>query len=473
MTSIRLYLVIVLLSTICLVNFVAALHGYRSSMAQADKLLDRQLTDSANLLAKLEFTDIGRQDSRDFETLSSETRHPQLIYPQTMMFQIWQGGRLLERSSNAPQALILPLELGFHIKNHQGLHWRILVQQSDDTPADASRWIIVGQSADAYTTLIEGVIFQSIWPIIWVLPILGVAIWLIVGLGLRPLRQLAKLLEQRKTDELSPLQASGYPGELTTLVESTNSLLTRLSEAFEREKRFASDAAHELRTPLAVLKVNLHNIAEEVGIDNASLQELEASVDRMGHSIEQILALYRLTPDKFYSTLSWVDISALARESIAELYPKCQNKNQQITLDAQPQKIECDAFAISTLLRNLIDNASKYTPTGGSIAVSVSFQNQAQNQQAQNQQVIVAVEDSGPGIPHASLERVFDRFYRVGGDHHSSGVVGCGLGLSIVEHIVHLHHGQIELGQSKELGGLRVSVVLPCQHAVRRGINHG
>lgn len=459
-------------------NFVAALHGYRSSMAEADKLLDRQLSDSASLLAKLELADIVRDGSSGLEAQPVETQRPQLIYPQTMMFQIWQGGRLLERSDNAPETLVLPLEPGFHIKNYQGLHWRMLVEQADQTSPDAGRWIIVGQSPDAYTTLIEGVIFQSIWPIIWVLPILGVAIWLIVGLGLRPLRQLVKLLEQRKAGELSPLQESGYPSELTTLVESTNSLLLRLSDAFEREKRFASDAAHELRTPLAVLKVNLHNIAGEVDIDNASLQELEASVDRMSHSIEQILALYRLTPEKFHSTLGRIDVTALARQAIAELYPKWQLKNQQITLDGEPCEIECDAFALSALLRNLIDNASKYTPEGGDIAVSVSLQEQAKNQpaanpQAQNLKVLIEVEDSGPGIPEAALERVFDRFYRVGGDHHSSGVVGCGLGLSIVEHIVRLHRGQIALGESKQLGGLRVSVVLPCQQVIPEGASHG
>ncbi len=501
MSSIRLYLIIVLLSTICLVNFVAALHGYRSSMAEADRLLDRQLSDSANLLARLDIAlrEVANEGSSPGQ--HGEVQHPQLVHPQTLMFQIWQGGHLLARSDNAPDGPILPLESGFHAHNHKGLRWRMLVvNASIDSGADAGvgetsagnsltsslgglgggidandhnsnkpdRWVIVGQSADAYRTLVEGVIFESIWPIIWVLPVLGVLIWLIVGLGLRPLRQLARLLEERKADDLMPLVETGYPGELTTLVASTNSLLARLSEAFEREKRFASDAAHELRTPLAVLKVNLHNIAAEVDMDNASLQELEASVDRMSHSIEQILALYRLTPDKFNSTLSRADISALARAVIAELYPRCREKNQQITLEAEPLAIECDAFAITTLLRNLIDNASKYSPAGGSIAVSISASSisgrpMSTRGQPQKNRLLITVEDSGPGIPASSRDQVFDRFYRVGGDQHGSGEVGCGLGLSIVDHIVHLHQGEIELDLSPNLGGLRVKVTLPCQ----------
>ena len=435
MKSIRFYLIIVLLSTICLVNFIAALHGYRKSMAEADKLLEIQLMDSAKLLASLEFVD---------------HKAPHDIDPHTILFQIWHKGQLLKRSNNAPPKLMLPLQPGFHMSNWQGLRWRVLVYNTGEN----NSWVIVGQRADVYAKLVEGIIIESILPIIWVLPILGLLIWLIVSFGLRPLQQLAHLLEQREADDLDPLKEEGYPGELAALVASTNSLLTRLANAFERERRFAADAAHELRTPLAVLKITLHNITEEAELTNSNLQELRASVDRMGHSIEQILALYRLTPDKFQATLKQVDISALARQSIAELYPKCQEKNQQIALEAEPLKIDCDPFAISTLLRNLIDNACKYTPAGGTIVLNVN---------SQQDHLLICVEDSGPGIPGAYQHRVFDRFYRLGGDQHRSNVNGCGLGLSIVDHIVRLHHGKIELGQSQHLGGLSVRILLPLQ----------
>lgn len=421
-------------------NFLAALHGYNSSMAAAQTLLEKQLTQTAQLLSRL---------THDDQKLFLEGVAGDLL------FQVWREGGLAYASDASLQSLLVPLQPGFHRVSYRGFSWKALVYEGR-----ANVWVIVAQRIDIYAVLTENIILESILPIIWVLPLLGVLIWVIVSVGLGPLNRLAGLLSQRKADNFTPLAADGYPEELGVLVRSTNDLLAGLSHAFEREKRFAADAAHELRTPLAVLKVNLHNLSSHHEIDEHSLGELVASTDRMGHSIEQLLALYRVAPNSGEHEIERTDISALAREVIAECFERCQKKQQVISMEGDAIEIDCDPFAISTLLRNLIDNASKYTPAGGRIMVSLSRVTSFDDGVAR---LSLVIEDSGPGIPEASRRRVFDRFYRLGGDQHASQTVGSGLGLSIVDHIVRLHHGEIRLSRSVNLGGLCVTVFFPLE----------
>jgi len=443
--SIRLYLIIVLLSTICLVNFLAAVQGYRRSMVEASQLLDEQLAEDARLVSRL---------------AAAGGNLPRDMYSDSMVFQVWRSNRLLHRSNNAPETSLSPMASGYHMQSYRGLRWRLLVYEDDDPQFR----VIVGQRADVYARLVENIIVESLLPIIWVLPILGLVIWLIVSFGLSPLKRLAVLLRQRRAEDLTPLDVSGYPVELAIVVSSTNQLLSRLAAAFDREKRFAADAAHELRTPLAALKVNLRNLTDDIGADNDSVRELEASVDRMGHSIEQILTLYRLTPETLHRQKTAVDLQGLAKKVIIELYRNFQGRHQDIELQSEPVVIEADEFALMTLMRNLVDNAGKYTPPGGRVLVVVK---------PEGQNALVRVEDSGPGIAEAHHSRVFDRFYRVGGDRHDSNVIGCGLGLSIVDHIVRLHQGQIDLGRSAALGGLAVAVRLPLPEDPGHQKGHG
>lgn len=440
MKSIRLYLILALLSTICLSNFVVAVHGYRKSMAAGDHLLDKQLIEMSQTLEQLNAANIAP---------------PPNLYGDGKLFQIWDADRLLlYHSTTAPAAPLGLLAPGYHFASHAGLRWRVYVFY------DASRqhWIVAGQRHDLYAHLIERMVLQSTLPVIWVLPIIGLLIWLVVGSGMRPLVSLAAILQQRRAGELEAVDRSGYPAELAVVITSVNQLMERLAEAFDREQRFAADAAHELRTPLAAIKVNLHNLAREAQLTggrdevNRSLDDLTRSVDRMGHSIEQILALYRFTPEQLLAASTHCDLRKLAQAVIIDLYDACLARQQTIELEADAVTIEGSEFALQTLLRNLIDNASKYTPAGGSILLTV---------QQRTGYAHIAVEDSGPGIPAADYKRVFDRFYRVGGDRHASPVVGSGLGLSIVQHIVRLHSGQITLLHSTRLGGLRIEITLP------------
>jgi len=372
-----------------------------------------------------------------------------------LTFQVWQAGSLLSASDQSPREALAPLKAGYHDVNFNGYRWRAFVRY--DKPFD--RWLIVAERIDVRFQLAEGVIIESVLPAILGLPIAGLLIWFIVGRGLRPLRDLATEMATKRSDDLSPLTESERPQELNALTDSINALLRRLEASFVREKRFAADAAHELRTPLSVLKVQLHNLLHDSAADQAQLESLQVAVDRMGHSVEQVLLLYRMTPDQFAAKFVQLDLASLTREAIAGLYPQFEAQNQQIELTGEKALMLGDVFAIHTLLTNLLDNASKYSGTGGEIRVHVK---------AMTDGVQLIIEDSGPGIPAAERERVFERFYRVGGDRHSSGVTGSGIGLAIVRHIAEMHHANIELLDSSMGPGLAVRVTFPLSPTASR-----
>ena len=454
MKSIRNFLIIVLLSVICLVNFVAALHGYQRSMQQADQLITQQLRDAGQLLLQLY-----EIPATDPENESNQTHFGRQPKPAShaglgddLLFQIWRDNQLIALSSNAPQQRFAEARsAGAPQRFYRGKQWRYeFVHQP---PLD----MIVAQNNDRYTQLIETMIVESILPIIWVLPFIGILIWLIVKRGLGPLRNLAKRLQQRGDNDLSPIENHHYPEEITGVATAINQLMQRLELAFERERRFAADAAHELRTPLAGLKVNLHNLVQQAQQDqsNESLETiwaLEAGVDRMSHSIEQILALHRFSPEQFNTHLESIELVPLVQECIAESYTLINQRAQTIELISSPCNVRGDRFALTTVVRNLIDNACKYTPQGGKLIVSVGTRQKV---------IFIRVEDSGPGIPEREQQRVTSRFYRVGGDSHHSGIVGSGLGLSIIESITQLHRGQLSLSRSEQLGGLCAQVEIP------------
>jgi len=304
------------------------------------------------------------------------------------------------------------------------------------------------------------VVLQSVVPILLGLPVAGLLIWLVIGRGLASLRQLTGELRRKRAEDLTPLALVGPPEELLPLLDSTNALLERLQASFDRERRFSADAAHELRTPIAAIQVHADNLANTLQRSGAeapdSLRQLQESIARMAHLVEQMLNLFRMTPEHYPAHFEVIDLHRMARDVIAELYPAFARREQEIALFGQAACIQGDRFALVLLLQNLLNNACKYTPEGGRITVAV-------NQREEGVELQVC--DTGPGIPADACERVFERFYRVGGDRHESAVPGCGLGLSIVHHIAELHRAQVSLGKSPlgstQSPGLAVTVRFP------------
>jgi two-component system sensor histidine kinase QseC len=182
------------------------------------------------------------------------------------------------------------------------------------------------------------------------------------------------------------------------------------------------------------------------------LQQLVAATGRMENLIEQILSLYRTAPDQYMARFDELELYQLVQEVMASAYRNFEHKNIQLELRGDTTRMAGDRFALTTLVQNLLDNACKYTPPGGCVRVTLSTDKNS---------VTLQFEDSGPGIPAELRARVFDRFYRLHGDQHESGVVGCGLGLAIVKHIAELHSATVQLGVSSFGSGLLVSVVFP------------
>jgi two-component system sensor histidine kinase QseC len=431
--SIRFYLIITLLSTVTLGNFAAAVHGYRGSMRAAQALMDTQLTDTAALLIAMEPPGPKVADNTS----------------DRLAYQIWDaGGALVMRSANSGTSPMSDFEEGYRDENFGGHRWRVL----GHFDGAAKQWVLVAERIDIRIELADNIILKSVLPIVITLPIIGGIVWLVVGNGLSLIRRLASELGAKRADDLSRLQTSNPPVELAPVVDAINGLLQRLENSVERERRFSADAAHELRTPLAALKVHLHNLKRENPDSMEQLQSLESDVGRLGHLIEQIMLLYRMTPEHYQARMQRVDLHALAQSVIGELYTTVDDKQQTIALSGATQFIDGDEASLNILLSNLILNAHKYSPAGASIEVKV---------RPSVAGVELAVSDTGPGLPLAQIRRVFDRFYRAGGDRHASKTEGAGLGLSIVQHIASLHGARIVLNNNDDGIGLTVSVMFP------------
>ena len=433
MTSLRRFLVISVLSALMLVNFIAALHGYRSSMGEAERLFDQKLSEMAAQFGAMPLPNVESPPSADDEQ---------------MVFQIFKAdGRLLWRSAHAP-AQIISQELGFGEHNFNNYRWRTLSYMN----AENGRRVVVAERVDQRYRLAESVILESVVPVVLVLPVAGILIWLIIGHGLSSLGVLAGILRSKSPDDFGAIKVDGAPVELLPVINSVNSMLSRLSASFERERRFSADAAHELRTPISAIKMHLHNVRDELPSGSDSLHSLSKDVDRLAHLVEQMLLLHRTTPDHYPAKFEKIAIANLARDIIAERYTDIAAKHQSIELEGDAVTADGDRFALGILLQNLLSNASKYTQQGGRIELRT---------ENKVDEVWLTVADNGPGISAEAQIRVFERFYRLGGDRHSSGVSGCGLGLSIVEHIAELHGAKIVMAQGLEKRGLAVSIVFP------------
>lgn len=447
MASIRLFLTLTLIAIIVLVSFLSSLRGYRESMSEAETLFDMQLQEHAKLLNLVSpSTNTSGAAKLLEELVLPQQSNLELSAESLIAYQVFDDqGELVMRSVMAPATAMSPLEVGYSDRNFSGYRWRVLVIHNPDE----QRWVMAAQRLDVRYELAESVILEAVIPTVFSIPLAALLIWFIVGYGLRPIKLLAQAVRSREVSDLSAVRLDNVPRELTPLTLSTNDLLRRLQSSFNREKRFAADAAHELRTPISILKVQVHNLLEELAAPSATLQELQLSIDAMGHLVEQILVLNRTAPDQYMVQFLPVDLYRLAQEVISSEYEPILIREQHFDLEGASATIRGDATALRSLISNLISNASKYSPERAQIRARIV---------QRGKRVSLLVEDSGPGIPGAYRERVFDRFYRLDGDRHTSGASGSGLGLAIVKHIVEMHGADIVLTSSKELGGLCVSI---------------
>ena len=313
--------------------------------------------------------------------------------------------------------------------------------------------IQVAETLNKRHILADEILLGMLWPELLLIVLVGVLVWYGVERGLRPLAALQREISRRSHRDLSPLAEHNVPGEVRALIHAMNGLLARLSEAMSAQQRFIADAAHQLRTPLAGLKTQteLALRQQELSEVRHTLQHLHTATGRTTHLVNQLLSLARAEPGAVRAhALTALNLDDLARDTTTEGVPRAIERNIDLGFDGTPAAagIEGDVLLIGEMLGNLLDNAIRYTPSGGRVTVRVA---------AERDQVELSVEDNGPGIPPAERERVFERFHRVLG----SGAEGCGLGLAIVREIAHSHAAETRLGPGAGGSGTRVTVVFP------------
>ncbi|GAA6183977.1 MULTISPECIES: sensor histidine kinase [Aliiglaciecola] len=429
MDSIRKYLTLLLISAIALISFIAALQGYRSGMQMSSVLFDAELKTLAQSITNLP------NQINDTIPASNED----------LAIQSWSANNLVLRTSNVPLTPIAPFEIGYSDQNFNAQRWRVYASFNQQT----FTWVFVAQPLKTRFELTEEMMISAMTPFFVAIPVLALAIFLLVTYGLAPLRELTSQLSTRRENDFSAIELSRTPEELLPTVNTLNSLLTRLNSAFEREKQFASHAAHELRTPLSVLKINLHNLQQSQCSDYEDIKHLQQDTDRMIHVVNQILLLSRTNPEIISANFDTFDPYKIAQKVISDIYVNIDKKNQNIELNGESCEFRGNEFALYTLLQNLISNANKYTPENSDIRINLSLDDKCLH---------INVDDSGAGIPEHEQAKSTLRFYR-GQNHQKSKIEGSGLGLSIVEQIVAMHNGKLTLGKS-DLGGLSVLVEL-------------
>lgn len=459
--SIRKFLLINLLLAITITTTLTAIGNYYLDQKDIQEHLDSLMAVSTMSYQSLLGNDIHKRDLEAIQdslnAIPGKLDHyfkEQLINdlpPETFThkfnLQVWSdSGKLLLHSPYSPRTPLTTEEDGFSDKTLNGQDWRIFTAYN---PKAGIRTVV----AEGYNTRNElghRIAQDDIYIMLLTFPLSGLLIWIIIGKGLDSLDTVAKEVANRAPSHLQPVDLEGVPDEIRPVIDELNKLFIRLQQAFDREKRFAADAAHELRTPLAALKahaqVALNTSSEKER--TAALKNLSAGVDRSTHIVQQLLTMSRLVPESSgINDLSDVNLASLACEVVALLAPVAVEKNIDIELKNQQDQllIKGNYTALSILTRNLVDNAIRYTPENGKVFIEVK-------QKKKN--IILSVSDDGQGIPAELRARVFERFYRVLGNKSP----GSGLGLAIVSQIAQLHEAEVKLLTPESGQGLCVQV---------------
>ncbi len=432
-----------LLTLFLLAWALLAVLSYFAARHEIEELFDAELAQSARVLLNLVRHELEESEEDTATGVIGAGAHP---YEEKLAFQVWRADRLLLRSVNAPAEPMATAE-AFSDQRIGAQQWRVFTLF--DAPLGVR--VSVGERDAVRDELIYDILGNTLLPVLLTLPLLVALIWSGVSVGLAPLARIGAEIARRTPQQLEPLATAGVPVEVRSLVEALNRLLARLEDALTSERRFTANAAHELRTPLAALRAQAQ-VAQRAGSDaerRHALERIVRGTDRATRLIEQMLTLARIDPQSLPVPQAPVDLSALAAEVLGELAPQALARRIELALtDAPHAQVAGDAALLAVLLRNLVDNAIRYTPEGGHIEVALAPSAQA---------VELTVTDSGAGIPAAERARVFERFYRLA---DSARVSGSGLGLSIVQRIADLHGARIALEDAPG-GGLRVRVRLP------------
>ena len=367
-------------------------------------------------------------------------------YSYKTAIQVFHRDRLVLRSANAPATPLVDGgsgEAGFQTVLINNAKWRVFAVHD----AKPGLKIYVGEQGKSRNAILWAVLRSTLWPLFAALPLMVLAVWWAMHKGLSPMRSLGRSLVERRPDALDRVRVDGAPSEMVPLIDALNALFQRIEKLLDAERRFTADAAHELRTPIAAIRahaqVAMH--ASDDGLRRSALQSTLDGCDRATRLVQQLLTLSRLEANAMCEEQA-VNLRTVAHHEMAELAPQALYKGQLLSLEDGPAyMVNGDEMLLAVLVRNLIDNAIRYSPPGAHIQVRTVCDTLGTR---------LSVEDSGPGLPAADLARLGERFFRPLGTSGS----GSGLGFSIALRIAAAHHLKMEMGRSELLGGLAVHV---------------
>ncbi|HEC15741.1 MAG TPA: HAMP domain-containing protein [Sedimenticola sp.] len=445
--SIRRRLLVVLMLVIAATWLGVGIKVNFDAHHEVEEVYDANLAQTARMLVGLMIHEIKERQSNPIGNINMDAmiEHP---YETKIAMRVrYPSGTEALRSSGAPD---FPDDAphGFHSLNLNGQTWRVFSLLDKDT----GLWVQTGQRLEVRQELVDHIVYRSLASLLVGLPVFALVIWWSVGRGLRPLERLGGKVEAMDPEALHPVDDRGAPEEVHILVISLNRLFARLRQTLEKERHFTADAAHELRTPLAAIKTQAQ-VAQRA-TDDAQRKKALASiidgVDRATHLAGQLLTLARAdaayTEQKLNQT---VDLYPIAKETLAAVASDAMARNIEVSLESgEPgYPLTGDAAMLGIMLRNLVDNALKYSPDGGRLKVRLARTSSA---------IELSVTDSGPGIPEEKMAELFQRFKR-----GNNSTMGAGLGLSIVKRICDIHHADIGMSRAGSGGGLKVSIKFP------------
>ena len=427
--SIRRRLLVALLSALALVGLAASGATWLAARKEANEQFDYQLRQMA-----LSLRDQTLQTPVD---LLAGWDYDFIVQVRSA------GGDLVYFSS---RGIVLPRSgTGFQTLAAGGADWRIFTLEQRD------KIIQVAAPLSLRADRASAMALRILLPVIAVIPLFALLIWLLVGHELRPLDAIAGAIRRRAPSSLRPLPAAGLPEEVQPMVGELNALLGRLRDAIETQARFTADAAHELRSPLTALQLQIELVGRAQSADERreALEALRAGAARAARLVEQLLTMARLEPDAVAAPPAAVDLAEIAVSVGADFEPLAEAKGVELRLGRiETTRVAGQAQGLHTLVRNLVDNAIRYTPPRGRVTLEAGHD---------GGQALLRVSDTGPGIPAAERRRVFDRFYRL----PDAAAEGSGLGLAIVKQIADAHRAEISLADAEPGRGLLVSVRFP------------
>ncbi|MCU7804410.1 MAG: sensor histidine kinase N-terminal domain-containing protein [Candidatus Thiodiazotropha sp. (ex Lucinoma borealis)] len=441
--SIRVRLLLMLLLSMLLLWIAILCFTWWRTSSEINRVYDAELALVAQLLAVAT-----EHESEEFDLDEYQADLSESGYTFPLLFQVWSHeNRLMIRGPEAPETpLTSSISDGYSDSDFMGDGWRVYTLNLDHHDYRVQ----VARTHAASQQLVRTFVMDVIKPLLLVLPLSGI-LWFIVHSGLKPLREVTRLIGERDYDHLNPVQADHVPEEISGLVDELNALLLRLRRSIDRNGRFTADVAHELRTPIAGMLVQLQSSATGRTDEERErgIQQVKKGLDHLNHVIKQLLTLASIEPQKIRRNFKPLDLEEIAQEVLADISPGALSKQIEMELQCSGRvSISGNRELIGIMLNNLVSNAIKFTPNKGAIALRIAHTKGGAS---------VSIVDAGPGIPDDKKKWVFERLNRLPGETEG----GTGLGLSIVQEICELHQGSIVLNDPEEGTGLIVNLFIP------------